>query len=354
MNGINLVHIVRSDKETPELWHSNDFNAGLVDIRSGYGYPRLRSAGAGSARWTKQNDGSQWQKGSGWQANLIGGDQSGGTPWSAGANWGAIFVPVDELAVTDLRSAKWAYYMTNAEVYGVNIVIWMHDPDDFDKRVEVTQSGSAVGLAKAQYWNAHEFPDGDAEFFWYGENAGSPDICATAGTLYTWEQFQLDAVFSTWKIYRISIEYGWYTTGTFDPVWVSELKINNRYIPLEPSAEELAQRHPIFAMDIDGESTETDPLSLDPQAPYHLKNLRIKFSKGLATSETLTISVDAINGANHDVILYKRDLSVDSVLDADIPFDDDFQPGDIILVALSANTGSAVWGCTATYELINK
>lgn len=351
-----VVRLLRSeDLTTVEPWRSNNLGAGLVEICPGFGYPRLRSGGDGRAQWTPMNNLSQWQKGTGWQANLYGGDQTGGTPFSAGANWGAIFIPVREMTLPDLKTAKWTYLMTNAEVYGVNIVIWAHDPDDLDKRVEITQSGSATSLAKASGWNAHEFPSGAAEFFWYGENTtGLPDICTTAGTLYRWDQFQQDAEFKTWTIYRISLEYGWYTTGTFEDAWVADLKINNFYIPLQPSPEELLQRHPLFAVDTDGESAETDVLTLAPNAPFRLLALRVHLSKAVASGETLTISIDDINGSTYDAVLYKRDLSLDSVTDLDIPFDDDLKTGDIILAALSANSGSAVWGCVGTYEYIIK
>ncbi|MCH8287107.1 hypothetical protein IIB79_11375, partial [candidate division KSB1 bacterium] len=44
----------------------------------------------------------------------------------------------------DFKSALWTYHMTNAEVYGVNMVIWLHNPDDNDKRVEVTHASSGA------------------------------------------------------------------------------------------------------------------------------------------------------------------------------------------------------------------
>lgn len=190
-----------------------------------FGRPILRWAGTGMAGWCKENSLSQWQKGSGWTANLYGGTQSGD-------DWAAIFIPVNEMPIADFNAAMWSYYMTNAETMGVNIVIWIHDPTDFSKRAEVTQLANVAGLGKASGWNAHVFNPATVQMFFYGENTTGTGL--TAGTNYAWTAFQTDALFKNWTIYRVSIEYGWEASGTFDDAWVADLKLNGERILLVP------------------------------------------------------------------------------------------------------------------------
>jgi len=190
-----------------------------------FGKPLLRYSDAGMAGWCKENSLSQWQKGSGWTANLYGGAQTGN-------DWAAIFVPVNEMPVPDFNSAMWSYYLTGVETMGINIVIWIHNPNDFSKRAEVTQVGGASGLGKAAGWNAHVFNPATTQMFFYGENTTGTGL--TAGTQYPWTSFQTDALFKYWSIYRISIEYGWEASGTFDDAWVADLKLNGERILLVP------------------------------------------------------------------------------------------------------------------------
>jgi len=192
-----------------------------------FGKPVLRYGGAGMAGWCKENSLSQLQKGSGWTANLYGGAQSGD-------DWAAIYVPVNELDVTDFKSALWTYLMTNAESMGVGIVIWVHDPNDNDKRAEITQLASVAGLEKAQGWNAHELDITTDQFFFYGEGTTGTGLTAGPPNYYGWDDFQADVLFKTWTIYRISLDYGWEASGTFEDAWVADLKLNGQRILLKP------------------------------------------------------------------------------------------------------------------------
>ena len=200
-----------------------------------FGKPVLRYQNAGMAGWCRENSLSQWQKGGGWTANLYGGAQSGNDDWAA------IFIPVNEMPLTEFTDAQWSYHMTGTETMGVNMVIWVHDYEDFDKRAEITQRGNVSGLEKTRYWNSHKFDKTTTQMFWSGEDWSSTAAASltgsglTAGTLYTWAQFQADNLFKNWSIYRISFEYGWEASGTFDDVWVAEINLNGILIPLKPS-----------------------------------------------------------------------------------------------------------------------
>ena len=200
-----------------------------------FGQPILRAANNGLAKWTQVNTSSQWQKGTGWQANLYGGVQTGD-------DWASMFVPVSELRIIDFNSALWSYYMTAAQTFGVNLVIWVHDPNDFSKRAEITQLANVVGLGKALGWNSHTLVKTTDQFFFYGEGTTGTGLTAGPANLYGWDDFQADALFKTWDIYRISLEYGWEASGTFDQVWVAELKVNGMQIPIKPGPDELLTR----------------------------------------------------------------------------------------------------------------
>ncbi len=194
-----------------------------------FGKPTLRTGGAGIASWGKAYLLGQNQKGhSGILANLYGGAQSGD-------DWAACYVPTNELPVTSFETAQWAWYQTAAESMGLGIVIWIHDPTDFDKRAEVTQVGGAAGLDKSAGWNSHEFNPATTQMFFYGENISGNTTCTTAGTQYSWNQFQADALFSTWAIYRVSFDWGWEASGTFESAWLADVKLNGQIILLDPS-----------------------------------------------------------------------------------------------------------------------
>jgi hypothetical protein len=70
--------------------------------------------------------------------------------------------------------------------------------------------------------------------FFYGE--GTSASALTAGTQYTWAQFQADILFKHWRIYRITKEYGWEASGTFDDVWIADVKLNGQVIRLGPDS----------------------------------------------------------------------------------------------------------------------
>ncbi|KKK76877.1 hypothetical protein LCGC14_2859230, partial [marine sediment metagenome] len=218
--------------DTAKLYTTNDegttWYVKPANYPAMFGTPTLNSANNGSARWDRGSTSPLDQKSStGWLAGLTGGVQTGD-------DYAREEIPVDELPVPAFISALWSYYMSAAEVYGVNLVIWIHDPTDFDKRVEVTQAPSGVTLEKGSGWNAHELDVTVTQFFYYGENVSGSDL--TAGTQYTWAQFQADPLFKDWTIYRLTLEMGWYSTGTFDDVWVADIKLNGQLIRQGPAS----------------------------------------------------------------------------------------------------------------------
>jgi len=192
-----------------------------------YGKPTLHSGGSGVASWAKASALGQNQKGyQGILAQLYGGTQSGD-------DWAALYIPVNDIKVKEFNRAQWSWYQTATETMGLGCVFWIHDPTDFDKRAEVTQVAGVATLDKAAGWNSHEFSDSVTQMFFYGENTAGTDL--TAGTQYTWQQFQSDTLFKDWTVYRFSLDWGWEASGTFESVWVADLKLNGDVILLDPS-----------------------------------------------------------------------------------------------------------------------
>jgi len=193
-----------------------------------FGEPSLAAVNNASAHWIRGETSPFDQKSAtGWLAALYGGVQTGD-------DWARVNIPVAELFVRDFNSALWSYYMTNTETMGVGIVIWAHDPNDYDNRIEITQLGGHADLAKASGWNAFSFDKDTGGMFFYGE--GTTGTGLTAGTQYTWSQFQSDTIFSTWTIYRITFDYGWEASGTFETAYLADVKLNGTLLRLQPQA----------------------------------------------------------------------------------------------------------------------
>lgn len=194
-----------------------------------FGRPILTHGGAGNASWVKRGSLGQFQKGTGWQAELNSGSESGD-------DWAAVYIPVNELPVILFESAMWSWYQTNAESYGLGTVIWMHDPEDFDKRAEVTQRADVATLEKTAGMNAHEFDTTVDQMYFYGE--GTTGTTLTAGTDYTWDEVQADLLFRNWTIYRVSFDWGWLASGTLEDAWMLDLSLNGVIIPIMPSEDD--------------------------------------------------------------------------------------------------------------------
>jgi len=190
--------------------------------------------------------------------------------------------------------------MTAAQTMGVNLVIWVHDPNDFSKRAEITQRGNVAGLGKALGWNSHNLDKTVAQFFFYGE--GTTGTGLTAGTLYTWAQFQADVLFRTWNIYRISLEYGWEASGTFDHVWVVELKLNGMQIPIRPGVEEMLEMlRGSGAVYVNSDTAEADTARRFETTPKILKDVIISVVTqsqlfGNSAGQTYPVAADATIG----------------------------------------------------------
>lgn len=309
-----------------------------------FGEPTLLAVGSSDAVWSRGAVSPYFQKSpTGWLANLYGGDQSIGSD----DNFAAVDIPVDELHPIRFLTALWSYYFTNAEVYGVNMVIWMHDPTDNDKRVEITQAPSGATLEKGSGWNAHELNTATTQFFYYGEGVSGSGL--NAGTQYKWTQFQTDAVFSKWTIYKISFEYGWYSTGVFDDAWVADIKLNGQVILLKPDSSgtgRIGHRH---ATNTSGAIAH----ALAPKTPFRLLNFNIEISSAGTTDESLTITKDSGNSAAYDVKILDQNTKTPAITSLHQLFGEgyEYEAWDEIDTAWP-NTENRTYGLTWTYQTV--
>jgi len=324
-----------------------------------YGSPILRAANNGSATWAKINTSSQWQKGTGWQASLYGGVQTGD-------DWGAMFFPTLEQRIPDFNSAMWSYYMTAAQTMGVNIVVWVHDPTDYSKRAEITQRGNVAGLEKTLGWNSHTLDKTTDQFMWYGEDWSGGSAAAltgsdlTSGSLYSWSDFQADTLFMGWTIYRISLEYGWEASGTFDYVWVVEAKFNGQSIPFVPSAAEIFAADTALAKvtlltntgvdigDVDILSIATGTNSIGQVTANAGTNLNTSSlatsAKQLAAGHTVTL---AAGTANAGVVGHNKTGIADGVITVttpltDVPIVGSSTPAKLVIIQAQTDNTDAI------------
>ncbi len=310
-----------------------------------FGEPTLMVVNNSDAVWSRGAVSPYFQKSStGWLANLYGGLQTGD-------DFAAVFIPVNELQTHEFDIAKWSYYMTGAETFGVNIVIWIHDPEDFDKRAEVTQIGNHSALEKGAGWNAFEFTTDTAGMFFYGE--GTTGTRLTAGTQTTWSAFQTDVLFKDWTIYRISIEYGWEASGTFDDVWVADINLNGVNIPLMPDSQGTGRiGHRYFEVAA-GDLTGT----LAPKTPFRLLNMVVHVDNVPDTGEDLTLTLDAgydgVDSAHFDALIFSDDLFIGSRTSLLAIFGEGYDfPADYEVDLFQTNGSDDDWGVSIAYQTV--
>lgn len=307
-----------------------------------FGDPVLRCAGVSKVGWVKDTGNAEalFQKGtSGYLANLYGGVQDGD-------DWAAVYIPVDELPVPDFKSALWTYRLTSAEACGVNLVVWVHDPADNNKRVEITQ---VMGLVDhADGWNAHELDTSVSQFFFYGEGESGNDVCTSEGTNYTWAQYQADAMFKGWTIYRISLEYGWIASSTLDDAWVADIKLNGQVIPLKPQPWDRIGRETKSVYLATASDATADVAIITPNATKRIRIKNVFITTTTATVYVYQVYFSVADSMPADKAIASITLGTDKNASISIPYGDNGPLGEIgevvsILVSNNiTNTGAFV------------
>jgi len=305
-----------------------------------FGEPSLASANNASACWIRGVISPLDQKGStGWLADLYGGTQTGD-------DWARVNIPVDEIFVPDFNRAQWTWYQTNTETMGLGIVIWVHDPNDFDKRAEITQLGGHADLEKTSGWNAHEFSSTTGGMFFYGE--GTTGTGLTAGTQYTWSQFQADVLFKNWTIYRITFDWGWEASGTFESAYLADVKLNGVAVPLKPDkggSGRIATRFYTLS--------DTFAYTLAPKTPFRLLNVNVEIDTAGTTSESFTITKDSGIDDAYDVLLYTVNILTASLTDLNLAFGRGYEYMAVDEIDFAwPNTEDREVGLTVTYQTV--
>ena len=306
-----------------------------------FGEITLQSANNGSANWCQSVVSPLDQKGNnGWLACLYGGVQTGD-------DWARVVIPVNEVKLPEISLVQWSYYMTNAESMGANIVFWVHDPTNFDKRAEITQVGGHADLVKTAGWNAFSFTSATGGMFFYGEGDTGTDLIA--GTQYTWSRFMLDTLFKGWTIYRITIEYGWEASGTFEEVWIADIKVNKQMLFMKPDSVgtgRIAQR--LVSVD-----TGAVAFTIAPKTPYKLLSMDVHSSAVLDTGEALTLTKDAGASSFFDTLIFSQDLFIGSVISLHVVFGDGYCfPAEDEIDLAQANGSNDDLGITLIYQTV--
>lgn len=319
-----------------------------LQVREGwlFGEPTLQAANNGSTNWCQGMVSPLDQKSpTGWLACLYGGIQTGD-------DWARINIPVNEMPLGELSSAQWTYYMSAAESFGVNMVIWVHDPDNFDNRAEITQLANIATLEKANAWNKHVLVTTTDQFFFYGEGTTGTGLSSGATNLYGLDDFQADAIFKNWTIYRITFEYGWESgSNEFTDAWVADIKINGEVIPLKPDKSGTGRIARRYAEGTTGAVSFT----IAPKTPFMLRSLSVHAGAALATGELLTITKDCGIGTDTwgDAVIFSDDLFIGSRTSIFVPFGEGWDfPAEDELDVTQANGGNQDLSIIATYQTV--
>lgn len=323
---------------------------GNVAITPVFGEPTLTAAQNGDAHWSRASATetvAALQKGStGWVADLYGGPQENGK------SWGAVYIPVNELLITLLETARWTYWLIQAEDHGVNMVVWVHDPEDLSRRAEITQAPSHADLDRASGWNSHELDSSVSQFFYLGEGVTGTDLITDEGpdNQFTWAQFQGDACFSAWTIYRISFEFGWYdAVDTFLDAYVADIILNGVQIPLKPDSGgtgRIGRRH-FTCSEGDAEGT------LEPKTPYRLLALDIHCSAVPQAAEPITLTKTAWQGPYWNTLIFSADMGSLGVSSVYQTFEGyEIFMADDTLTLLANNSVDDNWGITIIYQTV--
>lgn len=203
-------------------------------VRPLFGKPTLEAGGNGRVSWVAGPVASDDHVVA-WAAKLDAGVQ---TSWN---DFAKVVIPVNEMPFADLESVRLMPYYTASTGIDMGVCLYLHDPEDLDQRIELSHTpltNSAAGWRELNW--PTDIPAGHA-YFWYGDETKIAEVLSE-DTAYTLAQFRADTVFRGWTIYKITLDYGYYTGGgTMDGCYLAQVFINGKSILLEPS-EEVAGR----------------------------------------------------------------------------------------------------------------
>ncbi len=183
----------------------------------------LVANGNGSAAWSTDNvclgDRS---------AMLIGGAQTG-------SDYAALVLYINgALTLPEVTEFVYTYYFesdsANPLYGGPHMCFYTHDPNDGETADITLYSGDAgppPGLPADAGLHTQVVNGSTPGFFWYGSETTFGGLTEGLPNMYTLNDFQTTADFSSHVVDRIQIEYGWWGSGdASEPAYVSNITIN--------------------------------------------------------------------------------------------------------------------------------
>ncbi len=146
----------------------------------------------------------------------------------------------------------------------------------------------------------------------------------------------------------MTLEWGWYSTGTFESAYVADIRLNKATIFLRPDSGGSGR----IASRFYTTSSTTWTGTLSPKTPYELLSVALKASAVLDTGEDFTLDVDATRGAAYDVNIITEDLFVGSRTSYFATFENRHFRADDDLDFAQANGSSDTLGLTIMYRTV--
>ena len=107
----------------------------------------------------------------------------------------------------------------------------------------------------------------------------------------------------------------------------------------------------IYKISEEGTGPVNVSMTVPPGSVYRLHSVSIKFNAAPVTSESLTITYDALAGVNYDVLLYTIDPSITSITSLIWKPDElQFLHGADAVDIFYNNNDGRTWGCQVIVE----
>lgn len=265
-----------------------------------FGEPTLRGSANGQATWSRWHH----QMGTtGWSAQLYGGIQSSFNDWAR------VMIPVNDMPIKDLKSVLWGWNNTEEEVDGLAMQVHIRSDTDPDLIVNITQKGTGVAVGAG--WQNHTLDLDAINWFWYGEDGdGGSGLDEGLPNYYTFGEFQDDALFGSWVIYRIDFYWGAATgNAEYKNLWLTDVRINGQIIPLKPDSSGTGRFGTKTYTGTDATVTTGEAI-LAPKTPYRLLSISNKINDVQGGASSFVVNLLSEAGTAYDATLLTDDMYV--------------------------------------------
>ena len=124
-----------------------------------------------------------------------------------------------------------------------------------------------------------------------------------------------------------------------------------KVVQVTPAGVAIPSHQPVF--NVATATTGAIALATNPSGIFRLLSATLTLSAAPTSSESLTITLDAGDGATYDTLLFTQDLLVGSIADLIVPFGEgyEFEADDDIDVAYT-NDENNTYGVRVVYQLL--